>query len=66
MTMPHLANCAHTGEGWCLECVRNLHDEKERWRHTALFYGEQLRQLHGALNVLKGVADRVLPEGSVT
>lgn len=26
MTMPHLMNCAHTAEGWCLDCVRELHD----------------------------------------
>lgn len=25
MTMPHLMNCAHSGEGWCLKCVAKLH-----------------------------------------
>lgn len=24
MTMPHLMNCPHQGEGWCLQCVNNL------------------------------------------
>lgn len=24
MTMPHLTNCSHQGEGWCLECVAGL------------------------------------------
>ena len=27
MTMPHLMNCAHSETGWCLECVKDLHDE---------------------------------------
>lgn len=22
--MPHLMNCPHTGDGWCLECVDEL------------------------------------------
>ena len=22
MTMPHLINCAHIGDGWCIECVK--------------------------------------------
>tara|TARA_Y100000310_G_scaffold344948_2_gene460691 strand:- start:503 stop:739 length:237 start_codon:yes stop_codon:yes gene_type:complete len=26
MTMPHLMNCAHSDSGWCLDCVRALHD----------------------------------------
>lgn len=25
MTMPHLMNCEHQGEGWCLHCVNNLY-----------------------------------------
>lgn len=29
MTMPHLMNCCHSGDGWCLDCVKDLHDEKE-------------------------------------
>ena len=30
MTMPHLENCSHSGDGWCLACVSKLnarHDE---------------------------------------
>lgn len=26
MTMPHLTNCQHSGDGWCLECVRKLYE----------------------------------------
>ncbi len=25
MTMPHLMNCQHSEDGWCLECVKALH-----------------------------------------
>ena len=36
MTMPHLMNCAHSPDGWCLSCVRELYEEMkandERWR----------------------------------
>ena len=24
--MPHLMNCAHMADGWCLNCVGQLHD----------------------------------------
>lgn len=24
MTMPHLTNCPHSGDGWCLACVAKL------------------------------------------
>jgi len=27
MTMPHLMNCDHSHEGWCLACVKREHDE---------------------------------------
>lgn len=30
MTMPHLMNCAHSNNGWCLECVKELYDEKTK------------------------------------
>lgn len=29
MTMPHLMNCSHSGEGWCIDCVREQHNEIE-------------------------------------
>ncbi len=28
MTMPHLMNCPHEPVGWCLDCVKELADEK--------------------------------------
>lgn len=32
MTMPHLMNCHHPEESWawCLDCVKEMHDECER------------------------------------
>ena len=31
MTMPHLMNCGHSDTGWCLDCVKELHDDKEEY-----------------------------------
>ena len=28
--MPHLQNCDHSDDGWCLDCVKTLYDEAER------------------------------------
>jgi len=28
MTMPHLMNCDHSAEGWCLACVKSLEEER--------------------------------------
>lgn len=30
MTMPHLMNCQHSEDGWCLECVKGIEKERER------------------------------------
>lgn len=35
MTMPHLQNCSHDEDGWCLDCVKELWEEKEVWRAKA-------------------------------
>lgn len=32
MTMPHLMNCAHSEDGWCLDCVGALWEESRVWR----------------------------------
>jgi len=29
MTMPHLMNCSHSDNGWCLDCVKKLYDSKQ-------------------------------------
>lgn len=30
MTMPHLTNCAHSPDGWCLKCVGELYENLEK------------------------------------
>jgi len=30
MTMPELMNCPHSGDGWCLQCVRELSEGSNR------------------------------------
>lgn len=32
MTMPHLMNCEHSDEGWCLACVRAQWNEMTHYR----------------------------------
>lgn len=32
MTIPHLMNCSHSGDGWCLECMRPVFQELEELR----------------------------------
>ncbi len=34
MTMPNLMNCSHDPEGWCLDCVKKLHEEKDKILET--------------------------------
>lgn len=36
MTMPHLMNCPHAADGWCLACVKEQHDLVERLRARLL------------------------------
>lgn len=35
MTMPHLMNCEHLADGWCLDCVGALHAKAERLEEDA-------------------------------
>ena len=43
MTMPHLMNCPHMGDGWCLDCVA------EQWEQLAALRkdAERYRWLRG-------------------
>lgn len=36
MTMPHLMNCSHSHSGWCLDCVRKMHEEGDTLRTLLL------------------------------
>lgn len=48
MTMPHLMNCEHSDDGWCLGCVNDLHARCERAEAVVaslpwgVYYGEYL------------------------
>lgn len=33
MTMPHMMNCGHSDEGWCLDCVKAMHDALSKKPH---------------------------------
>jgi hypothetical protein len=35
MTMPHLMNCQHMEDGWCLDCVKELQKDQERLDYLA-------------------------------
>lgn len=35
MTMPHLMNCRHSEDGWCLACVEKLQHERDQWAREA-------------------------------
>lgn len=39
MTVPHLMNCPHSDEGWCLDCVAALGNKNWELRDT-LAYAE--------------------------
>ena len=53
MTMPHLMNCDHSVDGWCLDCVKELHDEKERLQNLVDKVGSVVA--HGRLRRAAGV-----------
>ena len=42
MTIPKLMNCPHSGDGWCLECLRELDDQSRALLERAR---DELRQL---------------------
>lgn len=50
MTMPHLMNCSHSETGWCLDCVKELHDEHEQ-------SGDTLRTLFSDIAFFETTAD---------
>jgi hypothetical protein len=35
MTIPHMMNCSHQGEGWCLDCVGKLAAERDELKKRA-------------------------------
>lgn len=49
MTMPHLTNCPHQGEGWCLGCVGDLQSSLDLARQS---YDAAVALLAGAMRGL--------------
>jgi len=58
--MPHLMNCEHSSDGWCLDCVKQMYDRIETLEFTAnMLYdinGDQRKTIRYLLDKL-GVAD---------
>lgn len=51
--MPHLMNCDHSADGWCLACVKTLEDE----RHNAVIEaGKYEYALQATVQRLEAVA----------
>lgn len=42
MTMPHLMNCDHSSDGWCLDCVKELWDDRRELAEAAIDLVESL------------------------
>lgn len=61
MTIPHLMNCRHRGDGWCLDCVKRLHDELEQLRFgggmIADISSDQSKTIKWALERVKTVVE---------
>ena len=51
MTMPHLMNCSHSEDGWCLACVKELNDEAEDYANRAHAAEDALRSIACFLSV---------------
>lgn len=45
MTMPHLMNCAHLDDGWCLDCVVTLNARAEAAEDRAEAAEQKLREI---------------------
>ena len=66
MTMPHLMNCEHNEDGWCLDCVAVLQRDQERLDFLATCNEgwpvvEKLQHRHGLIDVYGFIAE-VMPD----
>lgn len=50
MTMPHLMNCDHSDDGWCLDCVKKLWDHAQFVANQAIAKGGEEFLLRRALS----------------
>ena len=50
MTMPHLMNCDHSEEGWCLPCVQELWETSQAAANDSIAHGTEEFLLRKALS----------------
>lgn len=43
MTMPHLENCQHSDDGWCLACVEKQWHELNAWQQRVDEWGKSFK-----------------------
>lgn len=55
MTMPHLMNCPHSEDGWCLDCVKVLWDEKEQQSWAADFISRERNSAQAKLDAIEDI-----------
>jgi hypothetical protein len=45
--MPHLMNCPHSEDGWCLDCVREQWEELDKLKERARIFYSQIEKIRG-------------------
>lgn len=50
MTVPHLMNCPHSDDGWCLDCVVRLSEENRVLRERVAVMEGTIRLVLQAMN----------------
>lgn len=63
MTMPHLMNCRHSDSGWCLMCVKEMHDAAED-QHAACGPDVSVHRTGRAYSMTSSEFRVVYPDGS--
>lgn len=44
MTMPHLMNCSHSDDSWCLPCVKALQEEVADWEQSFELFDKAMKR----------------------
>ena len=55
--MPHLENCLHSPEGWCLQCVKELWEEKDKLENDIMIMRNKERNLEQKDKLLRNAID---------
>jgi hypothetical protein len=56
MTMPHLENCRHSPDGWCLDCVKELWDSHQTVANESIDHSGEAFLLREALKSARTAA----------